>query len=72
MSDEAGITEMKISEKITAKVGFPDGHVEVGLKVPIAGRVWVRIESQELFRVGDVLSQAFDHLRAINTIKPRK
>jgi hypothetical protein len=72
MSDETGITEMEISAKVTAKVGFPDGHVEVGIRVPVVGRVWVRIESQELFRVGDVLNQAFDHLKAINTIKPRK
>ncbi|MFO0701777.1 MAG: hypothetical protein U0236_21360, partial [Nitrospira sp.] len=65
--------EKQISEDIKAVWGFPDGRVEVKVKtgIPLVGEVTLKLDADSLFRVGDVLNQAFDHLKALGQLQPR-
>lgn len=41
--------EVKLSEKVTGKIGYADGHVEVAVKLPWPiGVQTLRIEAEEL------------------------
>jgi hypothetical protein len=68
------VIEKKMSEKVTARIGYDDGHIEIGIQtgIPLVGMVWMKIEANELFMVGDVLNQAFEHLKALGQLKPRR
>lgn len=65
--------EKRISKNVTAQVGFPDGHVNivVATGIPLVGNVTLTLNAEELFRVGDVLNQAFDHLKKLGELQPR-
>lgn len=65
--------EKQISHDIRAIWGFDDGHVEVKVKsgIPLVGEITLTLDAEKLFRVGDVLNQAFDHLKALGDLKPR-
>lgn len=64
-------TQRKISDKVSATLGFDDGHVEVGLKVPIIGTVTLRIEPDELYTLAGLIGEAVAHIQAIG-ILPEK
>jgi hypothetical protein len=68
------VIEKEMSKKVSARIGFDDGHIEIGVQtgIPLVGKVWLKIEADELFMVGDVLNQAFDHIKALGQLKPKK
>jgi len=68
------VIEKQMSKKVTARIGYDDGHIEIGIQtgIPLVGMVWMKIDAQELFMVGDVLNQAFEHLKALGELKPRR
>lgn len=63
-----------MSKKVTARIGFDDGHIEIGVDtgIPLVGTVWLKIDANELFLVGDVINQAFEHLKALGELKPKR
>jgi hypothetical protein len=64
--------EIKLSEKVTGKVGFPDGHMEVAVKLPWPiGSQTLRIEADELDdakRLIDAAVECRDRLRATKPV----
>lgn len=67
------IQEKQISPDVKARWGYPDGHMEVCVAtgIPLVGEVTLKLDADSLFRVGDVLNQAFDHLKALGQLQPR-
>jgi len=67
------VIEKQISKDVRVVIGFDDGHGEVKVKtgIPLVGEITLKLNAEELFRIGDVLSQAFDHISALGKLKPR-
>lgn len=52
--------EFPISKKVTAYVGYKDGHVGIGVKtgIPLVGEITLRIEAGEVGAVDKVIAAA--------------
>lgn len=69
MSEGNGIRDRKLSDKVTARIGYPDGHMEIGVRVPIVGTVWLTLEApDDLFKAAEVINEALDHIKGLSTV----
>lgn len=55
----------QFSEKVSARVGYPDAHVEILVRVPIVGEVPLRIEAHELDQAEFVIKKALEHRKVV-------
>ncbi len=64
--------EKKMSDKVSVRLGFRDGHIEIRVKVPLLpGRIPLRIEPDDIPAGRDILETAEKWLQLPDEEKAR-
>jgi len=65
--------EIKLSDKVSGIIGFPDGHVEVAVKLPWPlGSTTLRIEANELDDAKTFIDAGISHRASLMKTRPRR
>ncbi len=50
--------EKDLGPKTKGRYGYKDGHVEIGVKIPVYGFTWLRIDASEIEIASKFLTEA--------------